>query len=98
LIGCAGYAILLSIREERQRCVAGTLETTEHFITARNSVGTALLSYSLFAGAMGSWVTTVPATYASTAGLLGLTVYSLAAGAPLIVAAYAGALARSSDP
>lgn len=70
----------------------------DDFITARGSVGMWMLSFSFYAGSMGSWAVTAPGNFACTGGLLGLTSYSLAAGAPIVIVAYAGTVARSADP
>lgn len=98
LLACAAYALLLSRIEDRRRRARGLEGTAEDFITARNSAGVWLLAFSLFATAMGSWATSAPANYASTAGLLGLVAYSLSSGAPLVGIAYFGAMVKQADP
>lgn len=44
-------------------------DTTEFFLTARNSVGTFRIAWSFYAAAMGSWTLFSPAQYANTAGV-----------------------------
>jgi hypothetical protein len=53
-------------------------------------VGPLRIGWSFFAGAVGAWVIASPASYATYAGLLGLVFYSLAAGLPFIMVAFAG--------
>ena len=63
---------------------------TEAFITARGQVQWFRIGWSFYAGAVGAWVLTAPAGYASYAGMMGLVFYALAAGAPFLMIAYAG--------
>jgi Na+/proline symporter len=100
LILCAIYAFVASYYHKRYRhaSTVASLETVDEFITARGTVGTSLLAFSFFAGAMGSWATVTPAIYASYAGLLGLASTSFAVGLPIILVGYIGARARTADP
>ena len=43
-------------------------DTSEFFLTARNSVGTFRIAWSFYAAAMGSWTLFSPAQYANSAG------------------------------
>ena len=71
---------------------------TESFLTARGQVGWYRVAWSFYAGAVGAWVITSPAGYASFAGMLGLCMYSLAAGLPFLMIAYGGDVIRKRLP
>ena len=71
---------------------------TESFLTARGQVGWYRVAWSFYAGAVGAWVITSPAGYASFAGMLGLCMYALAAGAPFLMIAYGGDRIRKRLP
>lgn len=58
------------------------------------------LGWSFFAGALGAWVVSSPPSYTgfgfnSGAGFLGLVFYSLAAGLPLLMIAFAGSVIKA---
>jgi SSS family solute:Na+ symporter len=74
------------------------IQDTEAFITARGQVGWYRVAWSFYAGAVGAWVITSPAGYASFAGMLGLCMYALAAGAPFLMIAYGGDVIRKRLP
>ena len=57
-------------------------------------VGALRIGWSFFAGAVGAWVISGPANYATYAGLLGLFFYSFSSGLPFIMVAYAGDVIR----
>ena len=71
---------------------------TESFLTARGQVGWYRVAWSFYAGAVGAWVITSPAGYASFAGMLGLCMYAVAAGAPFLMIAYGGDIIRKRLP
>ena len=71
---------------------------TEAFITARGQVQWFRIGWSFYAGAVGAWVLTSPAGYASYAGMMGLVFYALAAGSPFLMIAYAGDSIRNQLP
>lgn len=73
-------------------------QTVDNFITARHSVGLVRIAWSFYAGALGSWVITGPASYASYAGLLGLSFYAFASGFPVIIIAFFGKLVQDKVP
>lgn len=56
------------------------------------------IGWSFYAGAVGAWVITSPSGFASFAGLLGLCMYSLAAGLPFLMIAYAGEKIQGKVP
>jgi Na+/proline symporter len=58
-------------------------KTTENFITARGSQPWWRIGWSFYAGAVGCWAVVAPASYASYAGIVGLTGYALSAGLPV---------------
>jgi solute:Na+ symporter, SSS family len=72
--------------------------TVDSFITARNSVGVVRVAWSFYAGALGSWVITGPANFASYAGIIGLSMYALASGIPIIVIAFFGKIVQDKVP
>jgi hypothetical protein len=57
-------------------------------------VGALRIGWSFFAGAVGAWVISGPANYATYAGLLGLFFYSFCSGLPFLMIAYAGDVIR----
>jgi len=61
-------------------------------------VGVFLIGWSFYASAVGAWVMASPASYASTAGLLGLVFYALSSGLPFIMIAFAGDIIRTRVP
>ncbi|KNC82499.1 hypothetical protein SARC_05225, partial [Sphaeroforma arctica JP610] len=85
LILFAVYAVVISVMQQRKE----TLDT-ENFITARGSVGKWRIAFSFYAGAVGSWVVTGPANYASYSGLIGCTMYAISAGFPIFFLAVFG--------
>jgi len=100
---CYAFGVTVAVAVAAYAFVKGYLlrskiDSTEEFITARGKVRWFRIAWSFYAGAMGSWVLTSPAGYASFAGLLGLVFYALAAGFPFIMIAYAGDSIRSRLP
>lgn len=61
-------------------------------------VGYFRIAWSFYAGAMGAWVLSSPASYATIGGMLGLVMYSLAAGLPFIMIAFAGNKIQANLP
>ncbi|KAI8613999.1 hypothetical protein BC830DRAFT_1243317 [Chytriomyces sp. MP71] len=72
------------------------------FITARNSQSLLFQIGSWFASAMGAWTLYGPASLVSDpsygTGIIGLLVYSIGTGAPLVMLAYMGASVRANVP
>lgn len=91
-VGVAAYAFV------KGYMFRSKIGDTEAFITARGQVQWFRIAWSFYAGAVGAWVLTSPAGYASFAGMLGLCMYALAAGFPFIMIAYAGETIRSRLP
>lgn len=77
-------------------------KSTEFFLTARSSVSTSQIAWSFYSTAIGSWVIyALPAFSCDEkygAGVVGLIVYSLFAGLPLIIVSYAGDIIRDRYP
>lgn len=61
-------------------------------------VGYFRIAWSFYAGAMGAWVLSSPASFATLGGMLGLVMYSLASGLPFIMIAFAGEKIQSKLP
>ncbi|KAJ3222636.1 hypothetical protein HDU81_009700 [Chytriomyces hyalinus] len=76
--------------------------SADFFITARNSQSLMWQAGSWFASAMGAWTLYGPASLVSDpyygTGIVGLIVYSVFTGAPLIMLAYMGSSVRSNVP
>eukprot|EP01134_Creolimax_fragrantissima_P008372 CFRG8372T1 len=87
IIAFAVYAVVMAWVYQRK-----TKVDTEQFFTARSSVGKWKIAFSFYAGAVGSWVVTGPASYASYAGLIGCSMYAFAAGFPIMIIAICGNL------
>ncbi|KAJ3060084.1 hypothetical protein HDU98_003906 [Podochytrium sp. JEL0797] len=77
-------------------------KSTDFFITARNSQSTMWSACSWFASAMGAWTITGPASLVADpnygSGLVGLFVYAIFTGAPLVMLAYFGSGVRDNVP
>lgn len=71
---------------------------SEFFLTARHSVGWFRIGWSFFAGAMGSWTLFSPASYGYYAGWLGLLMYALASGFPILMIAFLGGFVHKLVP
>lgn len=100
---CYTFSVLFAVALAAYAFVKGyqlrsKIPDTEAFITARGQVHWFRIAWSFYAGAVGAWVLTSPAGYASFAGLLGLIFYAVAAGTPFIMIAYAGDSIRSKLP
>lgn len=72
--------------------------TAEGFLTARGTQGKWRIAWSFYAGAVGCWAIVTPPAYAAYAGVLGLAMYSIAAGFPLIFIAWFGGIIRERAP
>lgn len=82
------------VREKRQ----GGPDTPEFFLTARNSVPTFTIAWSFYAGAMGSWALFGPPSYAYSAGILGIALYAVSSGFPIMVIAFFGGVIQRRVP
>lgn len=56
------------------------------------------IAWSFYAGAVGAWVITGPANYATFAGIIGLVMYAVSSGLPVIMIAYAGDIIQKKVP
>eukprot|EP00842_Homolaphlyctis_polyrhiza_P004622 jgi/Hompol1/5160/HPOL_004187-RA len=81
---------------------SGVKDSTEFFLTARNSQGTLRVAWSLMCTAVGAGVLYSPSSFVTDpyfgAGWLGLLNYSFFGGAPLILAAVLGVYIRKNVP
>lgn len=73
-------------------------DDTEFFLTARRSVGFFFIGWSFFAAAMGSWTLFSPASYSYYAGILGLAVYAVSSGLPVLMIAFLGGYVHKLVP
>jgi Na+/proline symporter len=71
---------------------------TLSFITAKDSVGISKIGWSFYAGAVGAWVIVAPSSYATFAGIIGLVMYALASGIPLLLVALFGQSIQEKHP
>ena len=62
----------------------------DEFLTARRTQGFWRITWAFFAGAVGSWCIAGPPSFAVYTGILGLAMYSVAAGFPLLVLCLCG--------
>ncbi|CAI5519513.1 unnamed protein product [Closterium sp. Naga37s-1] len=90
----AGACAFAVYREVKQ----GGPDTPDFFLTARKSVPMLTIAWSFYAGAMGSWALFGPPSYCAFAGTLGMIMYSISAGLPIIVVAYFGAVIHRLVP
>ncbi|KAF8059372.1 Selenoo [Scenedesmus sp. PABB004] len=67
---------------------------TEDFVTARSTQSMWRIGWSFYAGAVGSWAIVTPSQYASFAGIVGVAIYALSCGLPiLMIAGFGGRMA-----
>ncbi|CAI5475751.1 unnamed protein product [Closterium sp. Yama58-4] len=90
----AGACAFAVYREVKQ----GGPDTPDFFLTARKSVPMLTIAWSFYAGAMGSWALFGPPSYCSYAGTLGMIMYSISAGLPIIIVAWFGAVIHRLVP
>ncbi|CAI5506165.1 unnamed protein product [Closterium sp. Naga37s-1] len=90
----AGACAFAVYREMKQ----GGPDTPDFFLTARKSVPMLTIAWSFYAGAMGSWALFGPPSYCSYAGTLGMIMYSISAGLPIIIVAWFGAVIHRLVP
>ncbi|CAI5499884.1 unnamed protein product [Closterium sp. Naga37s-1] len=90
----AGACAFAVYREMKQ----GGPDTPDFFLTARKSMSMLTIAWSFYAGAMGSWALFGPPSYCAYAGTLGMIMYSISAGLPIIVVAYFGAVIHRLVP
>lgn len=83
----AGYALAFGWWWTTRR--AGNKDT-EGFCTARGTQSFWRIGWSFYAGAVGSWVIVTPSQYASFGGIIGVVVYALSTGMPILMIAFFG--------
>mmetsp|Transcript_1562 Transcript_1562/g.4619 ORF Transcript_1562/g.4619 Transcript_1562/m.4619 type:complete len:552 (+) Transcript_1562:384-2039(+) len=90
LFACA----FMFIRQRRNR----RKDDAEFFLTARHSVGWFRIGWSFFAAAMGSWTLFGPPSYGYYTGWLGLMMYAISSGFPVLVIAFLGGFVHKLVP
>ncbi|CAI5932331.1 unnamed protein product [Closterium sp. NIES-64] len=90
----AGACAFAVYREMKQ----GGPDTPDFFLTARKSVPMLTIAWSFYAGAMGSWALFGPPSYCLYAGTLGMIMYAISAGLPIIIVAWFGAVIHRLVP
>jgi hypothetical protein len=97
LYGLLALGFAVFSKEQNVRTV-----DSEFFVTARNSQSTLRVAWSFFAGAMGAWTLYGPAAFVADpffgTGVIGLVVYSLFSGLPLVMVAFMGSKIRDNVP
>eukprot|EP00906_Rhabdomonas_costata_P029910 RCo042249 len=83
----AGYSLGYTHRRLRG---AGRGPSLDEFVAARGMMSAWRIGFSYFATQVGAWVVTTTSSYACSAGLLGLSMYALAAGMSIPVVAGLG--------
>lgn len=76
----------------------GLKESTEHFLTARHTASVWRVAWSYFAGAVGAWVIVGPSSFAVYTGVIGMVMYSISSGFPVIIVAFCGEYIQSKHP
>eukprot|EP00906_Rhabdomonas_costata_P005862 RCo008698 len=82
----ATYSMVYTYR----RLKGGRELSLNDFVAARGTLSAWRIGFSYFASAVGAWAIVAPSSYASYAGLLGLSMYALALGLPVLVVAGLG--------
>lgn len=93
LVSVAVFALVLAWKWR-----ARILKNQESFITARGQAPFWRISWSFFAGALGAWVVVSPASFSPYTGAVGMTMYAIASGVPIIMIAFAGAYIQRKVP
>lgn len=76
----------------------GGTDSPDFFLTARRSVSMFTISWSFYAGAMGSWALFGPPSYGLVAGPLGIIMYSISCGLPILIVAFLGGIIHQLVP
>ncbi len=63
---------------------------TETFITGRHTQNQWRIGWSFYAGAVGAWAVVTPGAYGAFAGIVGVVVYAITSGIPIILIAAFG--------
>jgi len=93
VIGFAVYSVLFTLYERRRRAADGSKDatrTTESFVTARKTANLSQVAWSFYATSVGAWVIVTPASYSVFAGYVGMIMYALATGIPVVAIAFMG--------
>ncbi|KAG2497326.1 hypothetical protein HYH03_004490 [Edaphochlamys debaryana] len=90
------YAVVRYTLWLRTRRVAE--QTAEEFITARGTQSGWRIAWSFFSSAVGAWCITAPPSFAVYAGIVGLVMYAIASGLPVLVIAIFGAYIQAKHP
>jgi Na+/proline symporter len=86
--------VFMFVRQRRN----AKADSTEFFLTARRSVGWFYIGWSFFAAAMGSWTLFSPGSYGYFAGTLGLAMYAVSSGFPVLMIAFLGGYVHKLVP
>uniref|UniRef100_A0A7R9V1J1 Uncharacterized protein n=1 Tax=Chlamydomonas euryale TaxID=1486919 RepID=A0A7R9V1J1_9CHLO len=73
-------------------------QNAEEYTTARNTQSGLKIGFSFFASAIGAWVVAAPSSFAVYTGYVGLLMYSIASGMPVLVLAFCGGAIRKKFP
>eukprot|EP00201_Polytomella_parva_P018345 CAMPEP_0175050242 /NCGR_PEP_ID=MMETSP0052_2-20121109/7157_1 /TAXON_ID=51329 ORGANISM="Polytomella parva, Strain SAG 63-3" /NCGR_SAMPLE_ID=MMETSP0052_2 /ASSEMBLY_ACC=CAM_ASM_000194 /LENGTH=612 /DNA_ID=CAMNT_0016314437 /DNA_START=29 /DNA_END=1867 /DNA_ORIENTATION=- len=73
-------------------------QNTEEFITARHTQHKWRIAWSFFASAVGAWCIAGPSQFAYYTGIIGLLMYAISAGFPLLVLSICGAYLQAKYP
>ena len=93
VVGFAIYSVVFTVFERRRSSANGgkaAALTTEDFVTARKTANLSQVAWSFYATSVGAWVIVTPASFAAFAGYIGLIMYALATGIPVIAIAFLG--------
>eukprot|EP00775_Hariotina_reticulata_P013392 gene13392-13519_t len=71
---------------------------TEAFVTARGSQNIWRIGWSFYAGAVGAWVIVAPPQYAQFSGIVGVVVYAIATGIPILLIGFFGHIVTRDMP
>lgn len=77
---------------------SGALQDLEGFLTAKKSQSRWRIAFSFYAGSVGAWAITTPASYATFAGWVGMVFYAIACGLPIVILAFFGNVVRDRYP
>jgi hypothetical protein len=89
--GFAVYSVVFTYLEKRKAAAEGKAGfSAEEFVTARGSANLSQIAWSFYASSVGAWVIVTPASYAALSGWVGMLMYAIACGIPVIAIAHFG--------
>ena len=99
VVAFALYSLLMT-RTKTARIPASSANLTDvqQYFTAARSCNVWQIAWSFYATAVGAWLIVTPPNYAVLTGVIGLCMYPIAVGLPVMMLAYMGKSVRHQFP